>query len=92
MNIDVDLDPNLRWCPRNGCLRYVRKRRFRNKAICECGQEVCMRCGRVAHGRIRCVNVGDDEFNEWAKDMNIKPCPNCKIKTWKYDGCNHITC
>lgn len=38
LQIDVDLDPNLRWCPRNGCLKYVRKRgALRTKATCECG-------------------------------------------------------
>ena len=25
LNINVDMDPNLRWCPKNGCLNYVRK-------------------------------------------------------------------
>lgn len=38
MQIDVDLDPNLRWCPRNGCMKYVRKRGvLRKTARCECG-------------------------------------------------------
>ena len=51
-----------------------------------------MRCGAAAHGRERSANVGDDEFNEWARlNCNIKPCPSCKIKTHKYAGCNHIT-
>ena len=52
-----------------------------------------MKCGAAYHGWVRCANVGDDEFNAWARqNRNIKPCPKCKIKTWKYDGCNHITC
>ena len=60
LNIVVDLDPNLRWCPRNGCLNYVRKpNRFARTATCTCGQSVCMACGAAAHGNIRCANVGD---------------------------------
>ena len=52
-----------------------------------------MKCGAAYHGWVRCANVGDDEFNAWVKEnRNIKPCPQCRIKTWKYDGCNHITC
>ena len=25
LNIDVDLNPNLKWCPKSGCMRYVEK-------------------------------------------------------------------
>lgn len=80
MNINVDLDPNLRWCPRNGCLNYVRRRnRFKKRAVCTCGQEVCMRCGAAYHGWVRCANVGDGEFQQFARANNLKPCPKCKI-------------
>lgn len=93
MNINVDMDPNLRWCPRNGCLNYVRRAgRLRRQATCECGQQVCMKCGAAAHGWTRCANVGDAEFMEFAKNANVKPCPNCRIPTDKYTGCNHVTC
>jgi len=93
MNINVDMDPNLRWCPRNGCLNFVKRRgRFHRRATCVCGQVVCMRCGAADHGRVRCANVGDREFHEFARDNNLKPCPKCKISTLKYEGCNHITC
>jgi ariadne-1 len=52
-----------------------------------------MKCGSEYHGWVRCANVEDDEFNAWVKENgNIKPCPQCRINTWKYDGCNHITC
>lgn len=95
LNLIVERDPNLRWCPRVGCTKYVRRAgMLATTATCECGQEVCMKCGAVAHRGVRCVNVGNNEFNEWARQNNVvlKPCPNCKISTWKYDGCNHIKC
>ena len=75
-------------------MKYVRSRGILHRTSrCQCGQEVCMRCGAAAHGWVRCANVGDDEFNRWARNnADIKPCPKCKIKTWKYTGCNHMTC
>jgi hypothetical protein len=93
-NINVDLDPNLRWCPSANCVKYVRKRgRFRKTAQCECGQSVCMSCGAAAHGRVRCANVGNHELNEWIRQNgNVKLCPKCKFRTEKIDGCNHMTC
>lgn len=76
MNINVDLDPTLRWCPRNGCMNFVRRRgRFRKRAVCACGQEICMRCGAVYHGWVRCANVGDQEFRAFARENNVRPCP-----------------
>jgi len=68
LNINVDLDSTLRWCPRIGCLNYVKKpSRFAKVATCACGQQVCMRCGAVAHGNVRCANVGDDHFIAFAR-------------------------
>ena len=40
-NINVELDPNLRWCPKNGCINYVRRQKkcccFASSATCSCG-------------------------------------------------------
>lgn len=51
-----------------------------------------MKCGQAGHGRVRCGNVNDDQFESWAKNYGAKYCPKCKINTLKFDGCNHITC
>ena len=38
LNIDVDLNPNLKWCPSPECNRYLeRTGKTRNQATCECG-------------------------------------------------------
>ena len=42
-NIDVELNPNLFWCPRRGCLNYVEKTgKFKTETTCQCGQRVCL--------------------------------------------------
>ena len=37
-NIDVEMDPNLKWCPRNGCINYVARRKgccgYSDTAVC----------------------------------------------------------
>ena len=67
-NIQVDTNPNLRWCPKPSCMKYVQKAgRWTNTATCECGQEVCFRCGNAAHGNVRCANVGDAQLEDWIK-------------------------
>ncbi len=36
-NIDVNLNPNLKWCTQPDCNRFVTKAAKGNKAKCECG-------------------------------------------------------
>jgi hypothetical protein len=93
MNIDVDRNNNLKWCPKSGCNKYVeRAGRLRNTATCECGQEVCMRCGAAAHGKVPCSRVGEKELDEWSKGAMVRYCPRCNVRTEKNGGCPHMTC
>ena len=94
-NIRVDNNPNLRWCPKPGCIKFVEKEKglFSTKGTCECGQEVCMRCGNPFHSGVRCANVGDQQLQQWIKEnKNIKYCPKCAVRTEKTEGCDHMTC
>ena len=92
MNIDVDLNPALKWCPRPNCMNYVEKRsRFQKTVVCACGTSVCLKCGEVAHPGNKCGAV-DEEFIEWKQKNNCKFCPRCGIASYKFDGCNHMTC
>jgi hypothetical protein len=43
-NIDVNLNPDLKWCPRPNCNHYVKKGK-KKKVTCECGYEICFDCG-----------------------------------------------
>ena len=65
-NIDVDNDSELKWCPKPGCTKYVRKKGyFTSVETCECGQKVCMKCGASEHPNVGCSNVGDKELQKW---------------------------
>ena len=92
LNIDVDLNPNLKWCPQAGCNRYVKKTGMLNKtAKCDCGANVCLKCGQLAHPSKKC-GTHEQEFIDWKKTNNCKFCPKCGISSYKFDGCNHMTC
>ena len=55
LNIDVDMDPKLKWCPRSNCNRFVRKTGiFQKKVTCECGAVVCLKCGQLDHPGKKC--------------------------------------
>mmetsp|Transcript_23900 Transcript_23900/g.29743 ORF Transcript_23900/g.29743 Transcript_23900/m.29743 type:complete len:94 (-) Transcript_23900:567-848(-) len=62
LNIDVDLNPKLKWCPSSDCNRYVEKKgMFAKKASCECGAVVCLKCGQLDHPGRKC-GQHDEEF------------------------------
>ena len=68
MNIDVDRNRNLKWCPKPTCSNYVQRTgRFNKIAKCDCGQDVCMNCGGAAHPGVSCSKVGGKELEEWAR-------------------------
>lgn len=91
-NIDVNLNPLLKWCPKADCNRYVSKGKKR-KVVCDCGTEVCFTCGAQWHGRLKCNEAMDKEFFAWAsKSGNVSNCPKCKVRVQKTEGCNHMTC
>jgi IBR domain, a half RING-finger domain len=92
-NIDVNMNPNLRWCPRPDCNNYVKKGKKGNQVKCECGYEICFKCGMQWHGKSKCEDVVDKDFFGWASgNGNIGNCPKCKARVEKISGCNHMTC
>ena len=90
-NIDVNINPNMKWCTRPDCNRFVVKGK-NNRANCECGFSMCFKCGQAWHTGKCDANV-DSEFKEWAANNgNVGNCPKCKARIEKNDGCNHMTC
>ena len=40
-NIEVDMNPNRRWCPKVDCGRYINLTKRGKIAQCECGTNIC---------------------------------------------------
>ena len=92
-NLRVDLDPNLRWCPRPDCEHYVDNRGKNSTQKCKCGTNVCMSCGSEALKLHKCGQSEEErEFEFWKRGFGGKHCPNCQIVIIKSGGCNHMTC
>ena len=90
-NIDVSTNPNLKWCIRPDCNRFLKKGK-NNRANCECGYEMCFKCGQVWHNGKCDANI-DNEFYAWAANNgNVGNCPKCKARIEKISGCNHMCC
>jgi E3 ubiquitin-protein ligase RNF19A len=91
-NIDISTNPSHKWCPRPDCNRFVTKGRRGNRVDCECGYEMCFKCGQGWHSGKCNANV-DSDFYGWAAGIgNIGNCPKCKARVEKIAGCNHMTC
>lgn len=65
-NIDVDLNPKLKWCPNRQCSRFVKKQGRGDNSRCECGTNVCFKCGEISHPGLGCQDY-DAEFLEWRR-------------------------
>ena len=96
-NIIVDLNPKLRWCSKPGCLSYVEKAKKKNQpSVCQCGYEMCFKCGQAWHPDRPCKKYDDYEaefYNYAANNDNFTKCPKCKARAEREEGkCNHITC
>ena len=60
---------------------------------CECGQNICFKCGNAFHGKFsNCNDAMDQQFIDWVKEKDVRFCPKCKVRIEKDMGCNHMTC
>lgn len=78
-----------RPCPNGDCDYFMLK-----SGICHCGTDVCVDCGESLHPGVKCEDI--KEFIAGDSELLIaeitKPCPNCKVKIQKNDGCHHMQC
>ena len=82
---------NVKFCPIPDCDGYAEKKG--DKYVkCNFGHDFCFECLKVPHGKKKCEDILDEDFEEWRKHKIVKRCPNCKIWTEKNEGCNHMTC
>ena len=81
----------IKFCPIPDCDGYAEKKD--DKYVkCNFGHDFCFECLKQPHGKKKCEEIIDEDFEEWKKHKIVKRCPNCKMWTEKNEGCNHMTC
>lgn len=91
-NIQIDLDPSLKWCPAPDCRTAISKT---TKICSKCQTKICFVCGRPDHKGLTCDDAEDLDYREWAKaEGDVVNCKMCKARITKIpdEGCNHMTC
>jgi ariadne-1 len=66
---------------------------------CKCGHVWCFSCADKGHAPVTCdmahfwnqKSVSDGGNDVWLTG-NTKPCPKCKVRIEKNQGCQHMTC
>ncbi|CAD8212600.1 unnamed protein product [Paramecium octaurelia] len=89
---EIENDPNKKWCPAQGCDRFIEKDSKANIVQCQCGSLVCFNCGQLAHQGMLCEDAIQGDFKQALVKYLIKYCPKCKSHIQKNAGCNHMTC
>ena len=88
----LEQSDKIRFCPIPDCEGYAEKKGKNKYVKCNYGHEFCFDCGSKPHGRKKCVDIMDKEFEEWKSHKIVKRCPCCRMWTEKNEGCNHMTC
>lgn len=91
--LEVLEDPNKKFCPQPNCDGIAERIDEKDKYVtCDQGHKFCFVCLKDWHGKKKCQNEIDKDFQLWKKDKIVKQCPKCKFWIEKNKGCNHITC
>ena len=77
------------WCVKLNCGRIIKNKK-ENKGICECGFEICFECREQWHPNQKCADVM--KKNLQIETFIVRPCPICKVRIEKSDGCNNMIC
>ena len=88
----LEQSDKIRFCPIPDCEGYAEKKGKNKYVKCNYGHEFCFDCGSKPHGRKKCADIMDKEFEEWKSHKIVKRCPCCRMWTEKNEGCNHMTC
>lgn len=104
----VELSEKSRWCPGPGCDRIAAIMAANGTlcdaesitASCDkCKTCFCLKCGSEPHPPLECHTLdnwkekcrNESETANWIL-TNTKPCPKCRTRIEKNQGCNHMTC
>lgn len=99
----VEVNGTSRWCPGPGCDRIAAMPNGGETdavATCDsCRTQFCLKCGEEPHAPLTCRILmewkekceDESETANWVLS-NTKPCPKCRSRIEKNQGCNHMTC
>jgi len=88
----LEQSDKVKFCPFPDCEGYAEKTGKSKYVKCNFGHEFCFECGNAPHGKKKCEDMIDKDFEEWRSHKIVKRCPCCRMWTEKNEGCNHMTC
>ena len=88
----IEKNDKIKFCPFPDCEGFAEKKGKNKYVKCNFGHEFCFECGNAPHGKKKCDDMVDKEFEEWRSHKIVKRCPYCRMWTEKNEGCNHMTC
>jgi ariadne-1 len=94
----VARDEDLFYCPSTECeiplsLKACKKVQQKGPLTCEkCATEICRKCLLRSHVGKPCAQQNETKFRLWASSDGVKNCPECRARTQKNEGCNHMHC
>ena len=85
-------DKGKSYCPNSKCSKQYIPKKKSNKTTCECGTQICNKCGNTWHKGKTCAQAIRLELKEFSKENKVRFCLNCKIIVIRDYGCSHMTC
>ncbi|OJT11567.1 hypothetical protein TRAPUB_11908 [Trametes pubescens] len=88
-----------KYCPTADCQTIYRATEEDTVIRCpSCLVRICASCHVEAHEGLSCAaykdhaSGGDESFERWRKEHDVRPCPGCGTALEKNGGCNHMHC
>ena len=96
----VRMNPkSFQYCPTPDCQQIYRTSPDGIIFTCPaCLTPICTTCQITSHDGMTCEvykrigTEGDEEFQRWKQENDVKDCPICKVPIEKSEGCNHMEC
>ena len=90
---------SFQYCPTPDCQQIYRTSPDGIIFTCPaCLTPICTTCQITSHDGMTCEvykrigTDGDEEFQRWKQENDVKDCPTCKVPIEKSEGCNHMEC